>query len=271
MHEEPYNETVAGFKKKLAANRNLQFTELSLSQVSRLNQTQLTGLDPDLIFALGHEAAKWASHDISGIPVIATLDFNDGSLANSQNVTGVRMHHSLQTQLLWLKKIFKRVNKIGVIYHPGDMGYSPEKAEQISRQLHIGLESIPIGSPRELPEALEKVRQEAQVLLAIPDKTVYTENSMNEIYMFSFASKLPLIGLADNWTRSGAVYSLSWDFVDLGRQCAELASRMLNGTPVRAIRPEYPRRVAYTINSKIAKRMQIDIPPSVLANAKLIF
>lgn len=104
----------------MAANKKIQFTELSLSQVSRINQTQVTGLDPDLIFDLGHEAAKLASHDVPS-------------------------------------------------------------------------------------------------LLTISDKTVYAENSMIVIYTFPFSSELPLIGLGDNWTRSSALYSLSWDFVDLCR------------------------------------------------------
>lgn len=58
------------------------------------------------------------------------------------------------------------------------------------------------------------------------------------VFLFSYRNKLPLIGLADNWTRSGAINSLSCDFVDLGSQCADLVAKLFNGTPVQSIASE---------------------------------
>jgi putative ABC transport system substrate-binding protein len=96
-------------------------------------------------------------------------------------------------------------------------------------------------------------------------------NTAKEVLLASFRNKVPLIGVSDNWVKSGAFYALSWDYTDLGLQCADQAIKLLSGTPVRSIPPEHPRKVTYTINTKIAEHMNIDIPESLLKNAKMVF
>jgi putative tryptophan/tyrosine transport system substrate-binding protein len=268
MREEPYSETVRAFKKHFATNRNIQFTELSLSQVGLVNNRKLK---PDLIFALGNEATKWASAQGYNTPVISSLDFSDNFFEKSKNITGVKMYYSLHTQVMWLKNIFRHIKKVGVLYNPRENAHLASHVKTLGQQAGLDIITLPVTAPRELPSALGRLRDKTEVLLAIPDKTIYSETSINEIFLFSFRNKLPLIGLADNWTRSGAIYSLSWDFVDLGRQCADLAAKVFNGTPVQSIAPEYPRKVAFTFNTKVAQRMNIDIPKKILSNAKMVF
>ncbi|MBK8815298.1 MAG: hypothetical protein IPN42_07230 [Methylococcaceae bacterium] len=268
MREEPYIETVRAFKKRFASNRNIHFTELSSSQIDLVNSRQLK---PDLIFTLGNEATKWASTQGYKTPVISTLDFSDDFFLKSKNITGVKMYYSLNTQLMWLKNIFRHIKRVGVLYNPRENALLPAHVKTIGQQAGLDIITVPVTAPRELPSALGQLRNKTEVLLAIPDKTIYSETSMNEIFLFSFRNKLPLIGLADNWTRSGAIYSLSWDFVDLGRQCADLAAKIINGTPVQSIAPEYPRKVAFTFNTKVAERMKIDISKKILSSAKMVF
>jgi putative tryptophan/tyrosine transport system substrate-binding protein len=64
---------------------------------------------------------------------------------------------------------------------------------------------------------------------------------------------------------------LSWDYQDLGKQCAIQAQKILNGSPVQTVSPEHPRKITYTINAKIAEHMNMEIPEDVLKNAKTVF
>jgi putative tryptophan/tyrosine transport system substrate-binding protein len=96
-------------------------------------------------------------------------------------------------------------------------------------------------------------------------------NTAQEVLLASFRNKVPLIGLSDNWVKSGAFYALSWDYEDLGRQCAVLAQKLLNGAPVSTVPPEQPRKVTYSINAKIAEHMNMEIPEGILKNAKMVF
>ena len=81
---------------------------------------------------------------------------------------------------------------------------------------------------------------------------------------------MPLIGLSDNWVKSGAFYALSWDYGDLGQQSAVL-QKILNGATVQSISPEHPHKVTYTVNAKIAEHMNMEVPEDLLKNAKMVF
>jgi len=273
MYEEPYNETIHGFKEQISKPINVKFTELTMAQAKFPADKKIAQIKPDVIFAVGSQALKWASSQLPNTPTIATLVFNDSVIMQSDNVTGVRMYYSLETQFRWLNKLFPKQKKIAVLFNPKENSVVVEKARKVSLQYGFKLVAIPVETPKELPYALAQLvkNNKVDLQLAIPDATVMSTTAAKEVLLSSFRNKLPLIGLNDNWVRTGALYALSWDFADLGRQSALIAKKILHGLPVDTVLPEYPRKVAYTINAKTAGHMNFEIPNDLLNHAKMVF
>lgn len=270
-NEAPYQEAIAGFKRQISSQGKLNFTELSLSQAQGLSLKQVDGINPDLIYALGTDATKWAKLQNTRIPIIATMVLKDEVFRQTDNVIGVSLGYSLTTQLQWLKKFFPHQKTVAVLYNPAENAAVVREIMQVSQQQGLKFVAIPVQSPKELPLALERLSNHIEVLLAIPDETVMSVNTAKEVLLASFRNRVPLIGLSDNWVKSGAFYALSWDYVDLGQQSAVLAEKILNGASIKTISPEHPRKVTYTINAKIAERMNMDIPEGLLNKAKRVF
>ena len=61
------------------------------------------------------------------------------------------------------------------------------------------------------------------------------------------------------------------DISDIGRQCGEMAARVLKGEDVKTIKAEYPRKVSVSLNRKTADTMGILFPQDVLSLANVIF
>ncbi len=270
-NDTPYQEAVAGFKKQVSQQGKLKFTELTLPQTQPPSAKQVDSLKPDLIYALGKDAIKWASAQTSSIPIVATMVLKDDVFRQSSNITGVSLGYSFSTQFQWLKKFFPQQKAVAVLYNPSENSATVREITKISQQYAIKLVAIPVGSPKELPFALEQLANNIELLLAIPDETVMSVNTAKEVLLASFRNKVPMIGLSDNWVKSGAFYSLSWDYVDLGEQSGVLAQKVLNGAPVNTISPEHPRKVTYTINAKIAEHMNMELPEELLKKAKMVF
>lgn len=268
-NEIPYQQATAGFKAQVAEAGKMKFTELSLAQ-ARSSAKEVERLKPDLIYALGGDAAHWASLQTSRIPIIATMVLKDDAFRQS-NMTGISLGYSLRTQFQWLKKFFPQQKAVAILYNPGENTTIVQDAKAASQQEGFTLVPIPVGSPKELPYALEQLANNVDVLLAIPDDTVMSVNTAKEVLLASFSNKVPLVGLSDNWVKSGALYALSWDYEDVGRQCGGIAQRILSGSPVDAIHPEHPRKITYTINAKVVGHMDLDIPASMFKNAKMVF
>ncbi len=264
-NEAPYSEVLTGFKTQ---QKNASFIEISAD-----NTAIATGIStdkPDLIFAIGADAADLAAKNTTTIPIIATLVLKT-TLFKAANVTGVGLSYPFSTQLQWLKKFFPEQKKIAVLFDPAENANTVAELNKVFASAGLELIAIPVDSPKQLPFALEQLAQNVEVLLSIPDEVTMSPKTAKEVLLASFRNRVPLIGLSDNWVKSGALYALSWDYNDLGQQCAAQAQRLLNGESIAKVSHETPRKVAYTINSKIAEHMNITIPANLLSNAKLTF
>ncbi len=268
----PYHEVIAGFKAQIAVSAKPAVIEETLTQIQAAGGgAELERLKPDLIFALGSETLKWASQQTTRIPIVATMVLKEEAFKQASNVTGVSLSYSLQTQFHWLKKFFPQQTSVAILYNPSENAGTIKTAKEISQQMGLKLVTIPVETPKELPYALEQLAANIELLLAIPDETAMSINTAKEVLMASFSNKVPLIGLSDNWVKSGAFYALSWDYEDLGGQSALIAQKILNGVPASSVAPEHPRKVAYTLNAKIAEHMNMDISRDLLKHAKIVF
>lgn len=101
---------------------------------------------------------------------------------------------------------------------------------------------------------LDKVRATAQAVL-----------------LFSFRNDIPFVGLSAARVKAGAIYALDWDYEDVGKQCGELAPKILNGARAGGIAPVSPRKLTYALNLKTARHMRAQIPDSLVRGAVQVF
>jgi putative ABC transport system substrate-binding protein len=270
---EPYTQVIAGFKQQMAEQKSATaYTEMSVPQLSggKTLAAELAAGKPDLIFAVGGEASELAAQHTKTVPIVATLILKN-TLFKTANVTGVSLSYPWATQIQWLKKFFPEQKKVAILFNPAENAQTAQEVKKEAERAGLELTAISVETPKDLPYALEQLEKDIEILLAIPDEVAMSAKTAKEVLLASFRNRVPLIGLSDNWVKSGALYALSWDYEDLGRQSAQQAQQLLNGAAVQKIPFETPRKIAYSINSKIAEHMNIAIPENLLKNAKLTF
>jgi putative ABC transport system substrate-binding protein len=97
---------------------------------------------------------------------------------------------------------------------------------------------------------------------------VLSPATAKSILVFSYRNRIPFAGLSDSWTNAGALYSLDRDYVDIGRQCAEIAVRIERGARADSLPVKHPRTVLYSVNLKAARHMNLKISETLIANAR---
>jgi len=271
--EEPYQQAIAGFKEQLSKTQKIKATEIFVSQTSDLDKAlalEIRENKPDLIYSLGGESTESAINNTSTIPIVSTMILKRFS-KEVTNMTGVYLNYPLTTQFRWLKKFFFEQRKVAIFFNEEENGAIIQEAKKIADQEGLELVAIPVQSPKELPYALEQLRNNIEIIMAIPDEVAMSPKTAKEVLLASFRNRVPLIGLSDNWVKSGALYALSWDYDDLGRQCAIQSDKLTKGVSIQNVPIEYPRKITYSINTKIAEHLNMDISSALLKNAKLIF
>jgi putative tryptophan/tyrosine transport system substrate-binding protein len=272
--DEPYLQAIAGYKKQLSKEQNVRFTEVFVKQNQNFNNTLVSELKdnpPMLIYSLGGEATEAVKLNTSTIPIVATMILKKTLNKQASNVTGVYLNYPLITQFEWVKKFFPEQRKVAIFFNTNENGQVIQEATKVAEK--NGFEVIPIRveTPKELPNALDQLSNKIEILFAIPDEVAMSSKTAREVLLASFRNRVPLVGLSESWVKSGALYSLTWDYSDLGKQCAFLSDKLLKGVAPASIPFEYPGKIAYSINTKIAEHMKMEISEALIKSAKQIF
>lgn len=270
----PYQQVLSGFKQYLAdngvrADYNQAVLDDGLLAPETLSHNGIGG--QRLFLTIGARATEVILDRVSDVPVIAALAHDFEKLESADNATGTLLTHPIKVHFEYMKLIMPGVQRVGVLFNPLENAQVIEKTQSIAREFEIDLVLGRVEKPSELPVELRYVANAAQVIWSIDDHMVYVSETAKYILVYSFRNRVPIIGLSEYWTKAGALYSLERDYFDVGAQCGKLAGKIIDGTPVRSIPPEYPRKVIYMLNLKTAQHMKLDISPSIIAGASKVF
>lgn len=225
---------------------------------------------PQLFIALGSAAAEAVTSLDQRAPVVEGMILAAEAGSGSAPVTTISLAFPADVQLDWIHRVLPRARVVGVICGPSCDTAWLNEAGLHAAALGMRLEVRVIRSPTELPQALEAVADVADLLWAVPDSMVYTPQTTRHILLSGFRNKIPLIGLSEAWVKAGALYALTWDYSDIGAQCAERALAVLGGKDAAALPMVGPRAAVVVLNKRTAEHMKADIPPEVRAAARMV-
>ena len=227
---------------------------------------------PDLILAVG----TWALQAVAGrtdIPVVYTMVLNPPSVvaASVKNVTGASMNVPVDQALRTLKQLGPQIKRVGVLYNKTRTGYLVKEAEAAAREEGLHLVAREIASPKDVLPALEALQDGIDALWILPDETLLAQTVVQQMLLFSYRRKIPVLGLSDRHAQMGALLSLSFaSSEDIGRQAGETARSVLGGKPPAQIAYTTARKTNLVVNLKAAQKLGVDVPRPVIARATTV-
>ncbi|MEQ6341680.1 MAG: ABC transporter substrate-binding protein [Gammaproteobacteria bacterium] len=272
----PYQEAVAGFKEKFSG----QVTEYVLAPGDGVENALQEGLRKnriDIMLSLGTDALALAKRHVNTVPVVYGFVLDPGAALAGMaaperaRIAGLSMNVPAHAQFTALLKIRPGTKKVGVVYDPGRSQALVDEARGAARALGMTLVDRPIKSAAEAIDAYTALRGEADVMWMVPDATAISPESLKFLMLFSLRNNFPVIGIADKYVKMGALFALSFDAKDIGRQAAELAIRLLDGIPAAPLASVAPRKLAMSINLKSATSLGISVPQDVIDTATVVY
>ena len=282
---DPYNVALKGFedvlKEKGIKPSITQYCLYCLQEgregVEEETIEEVKSLNPDLVLTLGSSATRVAQ-TIKKIPVVFSLvlDPVEGGFVKSRessgnNFTGVSLEIPIGDQFQKIISIIPRAKNIGVIYNPGESEKRVKEASKVAKKMGLKLFSVPVKTEKELPGALKNLRKRIDVLWAVPDSIVFTQQSTKFILLFTLREKLPFMGLSPSFVKAGALFAFYADHYEIGRQTGKAAIRILNGKKPSDIPVAFPQKICLAVNFRVAEIIGIKIPPEVRDKADRIF
>lgn len=269
----PYKEALQGLQQQLGSSE-LQLDVYSLQGDAAQAPSTLERAHKDAAVAfvtLGTLATQAVLTGDSRTPVVAGLVLNAEAFRHAGNATGITLDLPVETQFEWMQKMLPASRNVGVLYNPKENQGRIDSAAKVARERGMKLVAVPVQTPQELPAALDELARQVDVLWSVADALVMSSQTAQPILLFSFRNRIPLVGLSSTWVKAGALYSLDWDYADIGRQAGEIVQRIQRGARIAEMPPASPRKLTYALNLKSAQQLKLSLPSGLVEGARQVF
>jgi putative ABC transport system substrate-binding protein len=217
-----------------------------------------------LILTLGSEATSAMGSEEEELPIVAGLVFENDQLRQSENMTGVVLEFSLDTQFQHIRRLCRESRNVGVVYSAEKNADLIGRARKVAETAELRIVPQEVNTPQEIPAALTLLENSADILWVVPDLVALNPRTVKYILLFSHRNRIPLVGLSEAWVKAGALFALERDYIDMGKQLGEIAIKILKGSKTTDIQVEAPRKVRYAVNLKTAEHLRLEIPADFL-------
>jgi putative ABC transport system substrate-binding protein len=270
----PYVDMVQGFRTSLAGagvQAQIEIHNLKGNSEHAPNVLRPFKNEPPTMFlTAGSLATQAVLAEHEEVPVIASLTAHLEKFKKG-NLTGVGLEFSLESQFDVMRRILPELATVGVLYSPKENQETIDTASKFAKKMGVKLVAKPVDTPRELPDALESLANNIDLLWGITDQVVVSPQTAEPILLFSFRNKIPFAGLSTPWVKAGSFYALERDYGDIGNQCAEIVVKILNKTAPGTIQVVPPRKVLFSINLKTARTMHLKLSEQIISGASQVF
>lgn len=233
--------------------------------------------DVDLIVASSTPYAVLAAEVATDVPVLFLV--NDPVAAGlltepgspEGNLTGVTFRAPADRTLDLASQVLGRaVDRVGYLAPSDDPAVAGHLAgvRDVSGTMGIELVEVGYAGPEAVPAAVDELRAAAVDLVYLSTANA-TFRALDVLEEELWAARLPVVANADYV--DFAVLVLAPDSVEVRRQLARQAARLLSGAAVSSIPVEDPRRFVTIVDREVAERLGLPpIDPAVLRQMDVV-
>jgi putative ABC transport system substrate-binding protein len=257
-----YQEAIAGFK--ATGPSGAIYTQYDLQgdfELGKKLARKIRASDASLVLAVGVKAALAAKVEIVDIPIVYMMILDPlKHQLTAPNMTGTMLEVPADRQLKMIRTFLPNVRRLGTLYDPKR---NSAKIKDVMRQgsvVGLDIRGFPVESEKDLPQQLRSLLSGSDALWLLPDSTVLTNESIQFILDSALAERVPVIGFSPEFTRLGALLSLSVNYGEVGRETGQLVRRVLDGEKPSSVKPVPIERLLVTVNMKTARFLGLSIP-----------
>jgi len=254
-----YREAIAGLK--AAGPIGAIYTEYDVRGDLELGKKlahKLRASNPSLVVAVGLKAALAAKVEIEDVPIVYMMILDPlKHQLTADNMTGTLLEVPIDQQLKIMRTFLPTLHQLGTLYDPAKTSPRVKDAVRQATNYDFQLKGLPVESDKDVPQQLRSLLSDVEAFWLMPDSTVLTNESVRFILESALARQIPVIGFSPEFTRLGALLSMSVNYGDVGRETGLLAKRILDGERLLPLDPVPIERLKITVNLKTARFLGI--------------
>lgn len=229
--------------------------------------------DLDLVLAIATPTAQAAAQAITDTPVLFTAvtdPVSAGLVASNEapgaNVTGTSDMNPVAEQIELITQIAPDAKTVGIVYSSGEPNseVQVEMAKAAAADLGLTIQTATITTSAEVQQAAESLEVDAYYVPT--DNTVVS--ALAALIGVAETRQVPVIAGEGDSVAAGTVATFGLSYYNLGYQTGEMAVRILEGADPASTPVETQSELLLYLNLAAAARMGVEIPQSLIDEAK---
>jgi hypothetical protein len=231
-------------------------------QVAHWSQFSNSTLKPQWVVAVGVAAQRGMQEmfalDPAPPPLLAILvprssfeRFADPARLRAGSLSAVFLDQPPARQLELIRLALPSVGTVGILVGGESQGHATflQKAAT-ERGMRLLVSQVGEGG---LSPALQSLLPDVDVLLAVPDLTIFNGQTAASILTAAYRRQVPLIGFSPAYTKAGALLALYSTPTQVGRRGGQLLRQALSGQSLP--QPQWPREFVVSTNRDVARSL----------------
>ena len=176
--------------------------------------------------------------------------------AHSKTYSAIFMDQPMERQVRLVEAMLPGRQRVGVMFD----SFSPEELAQLRQRITghgLNLREQYIGPNLSLYEALQALLQDSEVLLALPDESVYNSSTLRNILLTTYRSGIPLIGFSPGYVKAGALGAVFSTPAQIAVQAALSIQQFGETRTLPAA--QYPQMFEVSTNEQVARSLGLSI------------
>lgn len=122
--------------------------------------------------------------------------------------------------------------------------------------------TVTVESEKDLVTSLNTALMNSDVLLTLPDASIYNSRTIKNILLTSYRHRVPIIGFSESFANAGAIAAVHTSAEQLGDQVAGIVLKYFENNKSLSQSEFYPVDFSVTTNQQVARSLGIEIKDS---------
>ena len=156
-------------------------------------------------------------------------------LTSNGNITGVSDALPVKKQLELIRSLLPQAKKIGILYSASEVNSQAQVEEYKQEAPKMGFEIVAsaVSNINEISAATQAILKDVDCLQNVLDNMVVS--ALPTVLKYADENNVPVFGSEVEQVKGGCLASEGIDYYELGKQCAQQAVKILNGTSANTI------------------------------------
>ena len=238
---------------------------------------ELVRLVPDVIVVHGSRALAAVRRETDRIPIVfasvadpVASGYVESLARPGGNVTGFTYYGGLPAPKLLelLKEVAPNVTRVALVMTPDNpgLGRQLEAMKTSGEPLGIKVKSMPIRDPAQIAPSIGAFAQESSAGLVVSSDT-FMITHRDAIIAAAAQYRVPAAYADRSFVAAGGLFSYGVDRKERYRRVATYVHLILSGTKAGDLPVQQPLKFEFTLNSRTARALGIDVSRVLLARA----